>query len=213
MKMTAIEILQMLEQMFPDAHCELDYKDLYQLSVAVILSAQTTDVSVNKVTPQLFVKYPDLQSLSNANVEEVENLIRNIGLYRNKAKNIMGFSNAVLANFSGSIPNTLEELIQLPGVGRKTANVILSEFYKVPAIAVDTHVERVSKRLGLAKPNDNVLQVEKSLQKKIPKELWSKAHHLLIFFGRYQCKAQKPECETCPFIEICTNKKKNVSSK
>ena len=212
MKMTTIEILQILEELFPDAHCELDYKDLYQLSVAVILSAQTTDVSVNKVTPQLFVKYPDLQALANAKVEEVENLIRNIGLYRNKAKNIMGFSNAVLTNFNGVIPNTLEELIQLPGVGRKTANVILSEFYKIPAIAVDTHVERVSKRLGLAKPNDNVLQVEKSLQKKIPKELWSKAHHLLIFFGRYQCKAQKPECESCPFIEICT-KKKNVSSK
>ena len=208
MKMTAVEILQVLDELFPDAHCELDYENLYQLSLAVILSAQTTDVSVNKVTPKLFAKYPDLQSLASAKVEDVENLIRNIGLYRNKAKNIMGFSSAVLANFSGSIPNTLEELIQLPGVGRKTANVILSEFYKVPAIAVDTHVERVSKRLGLAKPNDSVLQVEKRLQKKIPKDLWSKAHHLLIFFGRYHCKAQKPECVRCPFIEICTNKKR-----
>jgi len=208
MKMTTNDILEILWEMFPKAACELNYTSLYELSIAVILSAQTTDVSVNKVTPKLFEKYQNVFDLAMAVETEVEETIRNLGLYRNKAKNIVGFAKKVVNEFKGEIPESREDLMSLPGVGRKTANVILSEFYKIPAIAVDTHVERVSKRLGLTKKTDSVLQVEQKLQRKIPKNEWSKAHHLFIFFGRYHCKAMKPLCKECPFIEICKCTKK-----
>ena len=208
MKITISEILDKIELLFPDAGCELNYHNLYELAISVILSAQTTDISVNKVTVKLFEKYPNINSLANAKSQDVEKLIRNLGLYRNKSKNIIAFAKQIEHEFNGTIPNNRDDLIRLAGVGRKTANVILSEFYHVPAIAVDTHVERVSKRLQLAAENDSVLQVELKLQKKIPKERWSQSHHLFIFFGRYQCKAIKPICTECPFKENCTYQKK-----
>ena len=179
------EILDIIEEMFPHADCELVHSNAYELLVAVILSAQTTDVSVNKVTPALFDKFPTVDALALASVEEVETFIKSIGLYRNKAKNIINMAKSVVSEHGGTIPNTMEELVKLDGVGRKTANVILSEWYKIPALAVDTHVERVSKRLGLVKKSATVLEVELTLKKKIKKERWRKTHHLLIFFGRY----------------------------
>lgn len=202
-KLKANEILDKLDEMFPDAHCELNYRNPFELTVAVVLSAQTTDVSVNRVTPTLFSKYPDAASMSRAPIEELQECIRTIGLYRNKAKSIKGLSQGIMELYHGVVPKTMEELTRLPGVGRKSANVILSECFDVPSIAVDTHVERVSKRLGLAKAEDSVLQVEESLMKRIEKNRWSHAHHLLIFFGRYCCKAKNPLCETCPFVHNC----------
>ena len=200
------EILDIIEEMFPHADCELVHSNAYELLVAVILSAQTTDVSVNKVTPALFEKFPTVDALALASVEEVESFIKSIGLYRNKAKNIINMAKSVVSEHGGTIPNTMEELVKLDGVGRKTANVILSEWYKIPALAVDTHVERVSKRLGLVKKSATVLEVELTLKKKIKKERWRKTHHLLIFFGRYHCKAMKPNCKECPLFEQCKDK-------
>lgn len=201
--MKANKILDQLEVLFPEAECELNYTSVFELSIAVILSAQTTDKAVNKITPQLFEKYPTAKELANADLKEVEGYLRRLGLYHNKAKNIILFSKQIEEKYDGVVPNNFLELTQLAGVGRKTANVILSEYYKVPAIAVDTHVERVSKRLGLAAETDSVLEVEKKLQKAIPKKRWSKAHHLFIFFGRYHCKAKNPLCDTCPFTKSC----------
>lgn len=197
------EILDRLDEMFPDAHCELNYKNPFELTVAVVLSAQTTDIAVNHVTPGLFEKYPDPQSMASAPLEDLEACIRRIGLYRNKAKNIKGLAQGIVDLYDGTVPMSMEDLIKLPGVGRKSANVILSECFNVPAIAVDTHVERVSKRLGLAELSDSVLQVEEKLMQKLDRNRWSHAHHLLIFFGRYCCKAKNPLCESCPFKEIC----------
>lgn len=197
------EILDRLDEMFPDAHCELNYKNPFELTVAVVLSAQTTDIAVNHVTPGLFEKYPDPLSMASAPLEDLEACIRRIGLYRNKAKNIKGLAQGIVDLYDGTVPMSMEDLIKLPGVGRKSANVILSECFDVPAIAVDTHVERVSKRLGLAELDDSVLQVEEKLMQKLDRNRWSHAHHLLIFFGRYCCKAKNPLCERCPFKEIC----------
>ena len=197
------EILDRLDEMFPDAHCELNYKNPFELTVAVVLSAQTTDIAVNHVTPGLFEKYPDPLSMASAPLEDLEACIRRIGLYRNKAKNIKGLAQGIVDLYDGTVPMNMEDLIKLPGVGRKSANVILSECFDVPAIAVDTHVERVSKRLGLAELDDSVLQVEEKLMQKLDRNRWSHAHHLLIFFGRYCCKAKNPLCERCPFKEIC----------
>lgn len=201
------EILDQLEVMFPQAHCELNHQTPFQLVVAVALSAQTTDVSVNKVTPALFEKYPDALALSQAPLEDIEQMIRNIGLYRNKAKNIKECAKQIVEQFHGEVPHTMEELTQLSGVGRKTANVVMSVAFDIPAIAVDTHVERISKRLGLAKPTDSVLEVEMKLKRKLPRDRWNKAHHLFIFFGRYFCTARNPQCENCPFKEICKKDK------
>ena len=198
--------------MFPEARCELNYHDPFQLLVAVVLSAQATDVSVNKVTPGLFDKYPSAIKMASAPLIEIENCIRSIGLYRNKAKNIQRLSLQLLSEFNGNVPHTREELMKLAGVGRKSANVILSECFNIPALAVDTHVERISKRLGLAKPKDDVFEVEKKLMRKIRKKDWNEAHHLLIFFGRYFCRAKKPSCTTCPFIDRCREKNKNIES-
>ena len=197
------EILAKLTEMFPDAHCELIHRNPFELAVAVVLSAQTTDVSVNKVTPQLFEKFPTPQALASASLEEIESCIRRIGLYHNKAKSIQGLARGVVEQFDGVMPQTMEELMSLPGVGRKSANVIMSVCFGMPAIAVDTHVERVSKRLRLAAPKDTVLEVEKKLMRKLPKSEWSHAHHLFIFFGRYFCKAKNPQCQDCPFTSFC----------
>ncbi len=206
MKRNSDEILDILEVMFPNAECELNHESTFQLLIAVVLSAQTTDVSVNKVTPNLFSKYPDAFALANAELRDVENCIRNLGLYRNKAKNIIECAKQLVNDYNGEVPSTMKELTKLAGVGRKTANVVLSVAFNVPAIAVDTHVDRISKRLGLSKPQDNVLDVEMKLKRKIKRERWNRAHHLFIFFGRYFCTAKNPKCKECPFIEICKDK-------
>lgn len=205
--MTTDEILDELEKIFPDAECELTHRNAYELLIAVILSAQTTDVSVNKITPALFERFPTPQLLATASTEEIEPFIRSIGLYRNKARSIKGCAEALVEKHQGNVPASMRELTELPGCGRKTANVVLSVAFNVPAIAVDTHVERVSKRLGLAKPNDSVLEVEKKLKRKIKRERWNKSHHLFIFFGRYLCMARNPQCARCPFQSICKRKK------
>ena len=192
-----------LNKLYPNAKCELKHRSHFQLLIAVILSAQTTDEKVNKVTKVLFAKYPDAKSLAKANQKEVEDIIKSIGLYRNKAKNIIAVSNILADEYNGKVPNSRDELEALPGVGRKTANIILNNCFDEPAFAVDTHVSRVSKRLGIAKENDDVLKIEKKLMKTFPQELWGKLHHQFIFFGRYTCKAIKPDCINCPFKGKC----------
>lgn len=199
-------IYEELLKMFPEAHCELNFSTVYQLAVAVMLSAQTTDVSVNRVTGTLFEKYPDAEAMSKAEQKDVEEIIKSIGLYRNKASNVISMSRKLQEEFSGVIPDDMDKLTSLPGIGRKSANVILSEGYKHPAIAVDTHVHRVSARLGLAKETDTPDQTEMKLRRKFPKENWSKLHHLMIFFGRYRCHSRNPECDDCPFRENCRRK-------
>ncbi len=207
--MSPLEILEHLSTLFPDAHCELIHNDAYTLAVSVILSAQTTDAAVNKITPKLFERYPTVYDLGNAEQKDVEKYIQSIGLFRNKAQSIIGFSKKVVEKHHGVVPNTFTDLIALPGVGQKTANVILSVWYHVPRIAVDTHVNRVSKRLRLAYQKDDVYTVERKLMKKFPKENWSILHHQLIFFGRYLCKSKNPECERCPFTKFCYYYKHN----
>ena len=201
------EILDILEAMFPDAHCELIHKNPFELLVAVVLSAQTTDEAVNKVTPGLFAKFPTPEAMANASLEDIEACIKRIGLYRNKAKSVQVLSKALVERFHSEVPHAHKDLTSLAGVGRKTANVVQSVCFDIPAIAVDTHVERISKRLGLAKVYDNVETVEKKLKRKIRKERWNKAHHLFIFFGRYYCTAKNPHCEGCPFVSICKKDK------
>lgn len=201
-------ILETLDQMFPNATVELDHKNHFELLIAVVLSAQTTDVAVNKVTPALFTKYPTPYELAKANEKDIENYIKTIGLYRNKAKNIKALSNQLVELFDGEVPSTREDLESLPGVGRKTANVVLSNAFHVPALAVDTHVARVSQRLGFAKFGDSVLTIENKLMKKIPKDKWQQAHHQFIFFGRYHCLARNPKCNECSLFDVCKYKDK-----
>lgn len=196
-------ILNTLNDMYPDAHVELTHQSHFQLLVAVVLSAQTTDKAVNKVTPKLFEVFPDANALSKASIQDVIPLIKTIGLYQNKAKNIILLSQQLMTLYQGVVPSDRASLEALPGVGRKTANVVLSNAFDIPALAVDTHVERVSKRLRLAKKNDSVLVVEQKLMKKFPKKHWTKLHHQLIFFGRYHCTAKQPNCNDCPFFDMC----------
>ncbi|MFA6627264.1 MAG: endonuclease III [Bacilli bacterium] len=196
--MTKNDVFSTLKTMFPHVGCELNYQSHYELLVSVILSAQTTDKRVNMVTVELFEIYPDLSSLSQADPDVLKRIIGSLGLYQTKSKNLIQMANQVINQFEGKIPNTLEELTTLAGVGRKTANVMLSEGFHIPAMAVDTHVKRVSNRLGLAH-SDNPDVVEESLQKVFPRSQWHEAHHLMIHFGRYICKAKKPDCFRCPF--------------
>lgn len=203
-------ILDTIGEMFPDAHCELNHSNPFELTIAVLLSAQCTDETVNKVTQDLFQKYKKPEDYLAVSLDELEQDIRRIGLYRNKAKNIQKLCQILLDQYSGEVPTKHEQLVELPGVGRKTANVVVSNAFGVPAIAVDTHVERVSKRLGLANWKDSVLEVEKKLMKQVPEEEWTLTHHRLIFFGRYHCKAQKPNCEICPLLDICREGKKRM---
>ena len=200
----AKKIFDELNKIFPDAKCELDFTNLYELLIAVMLSAQATDKRVNIVTPNLFKKYPTVESLANANINEVKEIIASIGLYHSKAKNIIATSQDIINKYGGKVPNNFEDLISLPGVGRKTANVVLSVGFNIPAIAVDTHVARVSQRLGLSK-SSNVIEIEEDLKKVFDKEDWSKAHHLLLLFGRYICTARNPKCHECPFKCNCHN--------
>lgn len=203
-------VLDEMEKMFPDAHCELVHSNPFELLIAVVLSAQSTDALVNKVTKNLFKKYKTPEDYLAVPLEELEQDIRSIGLYRTKAKNIQKLCRKLIDEYGGEIPKNRDELIKFPGVGRKTANVVVSVAFQIPAIAVDTHVERVSKRLGICRWKDSVLEVEETLMKKIPKERWSKAHHLLIFFGRYHCKAQSPKCDVCPLLDICREGQKRM---
>lgn len=205
-------ILDTIGDMFPDAHCELHHENAFELTIAVILSAQCTDEMVNRVTANLFRKYKTPEHYVSVPLEELEQDIRSIGLYRNKAKNIQQLCRILIDRYGGQVPDSYEELIELPGVGRKTANVILSNAFGVPAIAVDTHVERVSKRLGLAAEDDSVLEVEKKLMMKVPRDEWTITHHRLIFFGRYHCKAQSPKCDVCPLLDVCSYGKKRMKS-
>jgi len=190
-------ILDYIDSLYPNAHCELNYTKDYELLIAIVLSAQTTDKRVNKVTKVLFDKYQTLEELANAPLEDIEDIIREIGTFKKKSVFIKNIANSLIKDHNGIVPNDRKYLETLSGVGRKTINVFLAEYYKVPSIAVDTHVERVSKRLKFAKTTDNVNQVEQSLMKKIPKEDWIKTHHQFIFFGRYHCKAQSPNCKQC----------------
>jgi len=209
MKKEKVElIVAYLDELFPEAHCELLHSNELELLIAVVLSAQTTDQSVNKITPSLFSKYKTVEDYANAALEDLQNDIRSIGLYRNKAKSIKGLANEIMTRFHGVVPSTKEELETLPGVGRKTANVVGAEAFNIPGIAVDTHVERIAKRLGFAKKEDSVLVVENKLMKAIAKERWIKTHHQFIFFGRYFCKATNPNCSQCKLYDICKESKR-----
>ncbi|MEG0550019.1 MAG: endonuclease III [Vagococcus sp.] len=203
-----VEVLDRMEEMFPDAKGELDHESPFQYLIAVILSAQATDVSVNKVTPILFDAYPTAEKLANAQLDSVMDKIRTIGLYKNKAKNIIKTSQLLVADYDGEIPRTIEEMVKLPGVGKKTANVVAGDMFGVPAIAVDTHVERVAKRLRICKQSASVIEVEEALMKKIPKDRWVQAHHTIILFGRYHCTARSPKCEKCPLLDMCLDGQK-----
>lgn len=202
-KKKTMEALDIIHDMFPEAEAELNYSNEFELTIAVLLSAQATDISVNKVTDHLFKKYKTPEDYLNVPLEELENDIRTIGLYRTKAKNIQKLCRDLIDKFDGKVPTNYDELITLAGVGRKTANVVLSVAFETPRIAVDTHVERVSKRLGIARWKDNVTEVEETLMRKIPMDRWSKAHHQLIFFGRYHCLARNPKCFDCPLLYMC----------
>ena len=197
-----IEVLDILDDTYPEAECALNHRNNFELIVAVALSAQTTDKSVNKVTPDLFERYPDAFSMAEAEPDELAEYIRTIGMYRTKSKNVINMAKMLVENFDGKVPADYDSLVSLPGVGRKTANVVLSVGFGQQRIAVDTHVYRVSNRIGLVKET-NVLETEKSLMKRVPMNRWSKTHHSLIFHGRNCCKARKPECENCPIEKIC----------
>lgn len=198
----ADKCLDILEETYPDAHCELDHKSPFELLVATILSAQCTDIRVNKVTSEMFKKYNKPEDFANMDINKLEGLIKECGLFRNKAKNIKASSSVILENYNGEVPNTISELMKLPGVGKKTANVVASTAFGVPAIAVDTHVFRVSNRIGFVHEK-NVLDTEKALQNKIDKSRWTNAHHLFIFHGRRCCTARSPRCESCTINKIC----------
>lgn len=205
-------VLDTIGEMFPDAHCELHHSNPFELTIAVLLSAQCTDEKVNKVTATLFQKYKSPEDYASAPLDELEQDIRSIGLFRNKAKNIQALCRILIEKHGGTVPGTYDQLVALPGVGRKTANVVISNAFDVPAIAVDTHVERVSKRLAIAKADDSVLEVENKLMKLVPKEEWTLTHHRLIFFGRYHCKAQNPSCAVCPLLESCREGKSRMKT-
>lgn len=202
MKMINEILINILDELFPDARCELNYNKDYELLIATVLSAQCTDKRVNEVTKVLFQKY-NLDALSKASLKEIEHIIRPCGSYTKKAYYLKTIAENLVRDYNGKVPNNRDYLESLPGVGRKTCNVVLSNLYDVPAIAVDTHVARVSKRLGLAKEQDDVSVIEKKLMKKFPKAKWSRLHHQMVLFGRYKCKAIKPECANCPLKDDC----------
>ena len=207
-----IKILNYLDHLYPNPICELNYNKDYELLLAIVMSAQTTDKRVNMVTEVLFQKYDTIEKLANANIIDIEEIIRPIGTYKKKSIFIKEIASRLLKDNITKVPNNRKYLESLPGVGRKTVNVFISVIYNEPAIAVDTHVDRVSKRLGLAKEKDTVLEVEHKLMKKIPKERWSKTHHQMVHFGRYKCKSVAPICVDCELKEICKHYKE-VNSK
>lgn len=198
------EMLNHLTELYPDADCELHYQNPFQLLIAVILSAQCTDKLVNQVTPGLFEKFPDAVAFSEATVSEIEEAIRKIGLFRSKAKHIKEACRILVEKYEGEVPSDHKLLTDLPGVGRKTANVVQSVAFGVPAIAVDTHVDRLAHRIGLTKAT-TVLKTEEDLMKKIPKSNWVFTHHALILHGRRVCVARSPKCDICPLTDLCTH--------
>ena len=195
-------VLKELKKLYPDARTELSFSNPFELLISTILSAQATDVSVNAATPALFKDYPTAEALSTALPEEIEPYIKTIGLYRNKAKNIVKTSKDLAEKHKGEVPNDFDALLALAGVGRKTANVVLSNAYNYPAIAVDTHVGRLARRLGFSK-EDNPDKVEKDLQKAFPKTEWIFLHHALILHGRRVCESRKPQCQACSMSKHC----------
>lgn len=201
------KLFNYLDKLFPSPKCELNYNKDYELLIAVMLSAQTTDKRVNKVTEVLFKKYPSIKELSLANINDIEEIIREVGTYKRKSQYVHEITAKLIRDKYDYVPNDREYIESLPGVGHKSANVFLSNIYNEPTIAVDTHVSRVSKRIGLANEQDDVNKIEKKLMKIIPKERWSKTHHQLVLFGRYHCKAIKPDCEICELKNICKHKK------
>lgn len=205
--MDSLEIITKLELMFKDAHCELNYNNDWQLLIAILLSAQTTDKKVNQVTEVLFGKYKSLKDLKEASFYDVEKIIHSLGLSNNKAKNIIKLANILHTEYNDTVPNKKEELVKLPGVGNKTANVMLIEYFNIPAFPVDTHVARVSKRLNICNENDSIELIEEKLMKIFPKESWGKLHLRMVLFGRYICKAIKPECKDCLFNKTCNKSK------
>ena len=196
-----------LEELFPNPKCELNYNKDYELLIAIVLSAQSTDKRVNECTKVLFKKYKSLKALKEAEIRDLENIIRPVGSFRKKTSYIKDIASILIDRYDGDVPTNRNELITLPGVGRKTINVFLSEFYNIPAIGVDTHVERVSKRLRLALDRDNVLIIEKKLMKYFNKEDWAKRHLQMVLFGRYFCKAKKPLCRDCKLKDVCKEKR------
>ncbi len=201
-KTRALSILRALQKLYPEARTELEHNNPFELLISTILSAQATDKSVNEASPALFKKYPDAFALAHATPEEVTPYIKTIGLYRNKAKHIVGTAKKLSENFNGEVPNDFESITTLPGVGRKTANVVLSNAFGRPAIAVDTHVGRLSRRLALSK-HDNPDKVEQDLEALFPKDQWIFIHHALILHGRRVCDARKPKCEVCILNKLC----------
>ena len=195
-------ILEEMDNLFPNPKCELNYSKDYELLLAVMLSAQTTDKRVNMVTEPLFNEFDTLEKLNSLSLSEIENHIKSIGMYKQKAKHFKAIVESLI-EIGGFVPNNRDMFLKMSGVGRKTVNVVLSNLYNEPCIAVDTHVNRVSKRLGLAKESDDVLEVENKLMKKFPKDKWSKLHHQLVLFGRYNCKAVNPECDDCKLKQFC----------
>ena len=200
------QIIDYLNEILPDVGCELNYNKPHELLIAVVLSAQTTDKAVNLVTPLLFKKYPSVSSLAEAKQEDVENIIHAIGLYKNKARNIILLSQELMKRFNGEVPHNKEDLVSLPGVGNKTASVVRLELFKEDEFPVDTHVARISKRLGYAKKNDDPLTIERKLKKAFPREHWGKLHHQFIHFGRTLCSSQSPKCKECKIREFCLEK-------
>ncbi len=198
-------ISQYVDSLFPNAKCELFYSKDYELAIAVMLSAQTTDKAVNLVTKSLFKDYPTVESIANANLKDIEEHIKSLGLYKNKAKNIVGIAQTIVNDFNGTLPSDKNELQKLPGIGNKSAGVIRIEVFKIPDLPVDTHIIRISNRLGIAKKSDEPIDIERKLKKLIPEENWIKTHHQLIHFGRYFCTAKNPKCDECKLKSICKN--------
>lgn len=196
-------ISQYVDSLFPNAKCELFYSQDYELAIAVMLSAQTTDKAVNKVTQILFKKYPTLESINKAKIEDIEECIKSLGLYKNKAKNIKEMASILISDFSSKLPSDKRELQKLPGIGNKSAGVIRIEIFKIPDLPVDTHIIRITNRLGIANKKDEPIDIEKKLKKLIPESSWIKTHHQLIHFGRYFCTAKSPKCDECKLRDIC----------
>ena len=198
-------IADYIDSLFPDAKCELFYQKDYELVIAVMLSAQTTDKAVNQVTESLFKDYSTLKELDNASLEDIENHIKRLGMYKNKAANIKGIAHVLLTDFDGVVPSDKDLLQTLPGIGNKSAGVIRAEVFKIPDLPVDTHIIRITNRLGIAKKSDAPIDIERKLKKIIPEDSWIKSHHQLIHFGRYFCTARLPKCKECKLKDICKN--------
>jgi endonuclease III len=204
------KILEVFDTYYPNVGCELMYRRDFELLIAVVLSAQTTDAAVNKVTVKLFEKFPELIDLAQAPVEDLAEVIKSIGLYKDKSKHIKGIAQVLLDQFNGKVPANKEALLTLPGVGIKTANVVRAELFRIPEIAVDTHVYRIARRLGFTNNKDTVITTEKKLKKALPVDRYILTHHQMIHFGRYFCKAKKPNCGQCDLVHLCKEKNKNL---